>query len=494
MVEHITIDTEQSVVVSRDELRKRDEQIAQLTFQLEQLKRMVFGVKSERYVPTDPGQSTLFEVPATAAPATEQISYSRAKPGQKKHPVREAIAAHLPRIERVIEPEDLPAGARKIGEEITETLEYEPATLHVDRIVRPKYVVDEASPGSAVRIAPMPALPFPKSNLGASLAAHVCVSKFCDHLPFYRQIAQLKRAGLEVSSSTLGSWFQAVATLLEPLGDALRKDVLAQSYLQVDESPIPVQGDHKEKGLHTGYHWVYHAPLIKAVLFNYCPGRSGKFPLDMLKDFQGTLQTDGYTGYENLAKQEGIVALACMAHARRYFEKALDNDKARAEYALGKIGDLYAIERKCNERDDPPDVRHQHRQKEAVPILNELEQWIKQEINLVAPKSPMGKALAYTLGLWSRLRAYVQDGHYLIDNNLIENTIRPMAIGRKNYLFAGSDRAASHAALMYSLLGTCKLHGVEPFAYLRDVIARIPEHKANKLSELLPYNWQPVTK
>lgn len=478
---------EEVVTVPLSELRKREERIAQLTFRIEQLERMLFGAKSERYVPTDPGQSTLFEVQATAEPATEQVSYTRTKPGQKKQPVREAIAAHLPRVERVIEPGDLPEGARKIGEEITETLEYTPATIHVDKVVRPKYAHDDR-----VLVAPMPSLPFPKSNLGASLAAHVCVSKFCDHLPFYRQIAQLKRAGLEVSSSTLGSWFQAVATLLEPLGDALRKDVLAQSYLQVDESPIPVQGDHKEKGLHTGYHWVYHAPLIKAVLFNYCPGRSGKFPLEVLKGFQGTLQTDGYTGYENLAKQEGIVALACMAHARRYFEKALDNDKTRAEYALGKIGDLYAIERKCNERDDPPDVRHQHRQKEAVPILNELEQWIKQEINIVAPKSPMGKALAYTLGLWPRLRAYVQDGQYLIDNNLIENTIRPMAIGRKNYLFAGSDRAASHAALMYSLLGTCKLHGVEPFTYLRDVIACIPEHKANKLSELLPYNWQPL--
>ncbi len=430
------------------------EQLAKLQFELEQLKRMVFGTKSERFVPTDPAQATLFGVEATAAPKQQTISYTRNKPQEKKQPVREAIAAHLPRVERVIEPENIPAGARKIGEEITETLEYTPGTIHVDRVVRPKYVVDDASTGSAVRIAPMPSLPFPKSNLGASLAAHVCVSKFCDHLPFYRQIAQLKRAGLEVGSSTLGNWFQAVATLLEALGHALRKDVLAQGYLQVDESPIPVQDDHNAKGIHTGYYWVYHAPQKKAVLFNYCPGRSQKFPLDMLKDFHGALQTDGYVGYDKLMQQEQITALACMAHARRKFEQALDNDKARAEHALGKIRELYAIERQCNERDDPPDKRWRHRQEEAVPILNELEQWIKQEINIVPPKSPMGKALAYTLGLWPRLRAYVQDGRYLIDNNLIENTIRPMAIGRKNYLFAGSHAAADHAALMYSLLGT----------------------------------------
>jgi transposase len=480
----ISVEEEQAL---RTELRSTKEQLAQLTFQLEQLKRLVFGAKSERYVPTDPGQSTLFDEPSTAAPATEQVSYTRVKPGQKKQPVREAIAAHLPRVERVIEPEDLPAGARKIGEEITETLEYTPGTIHVDKLVRPKYAHDDR-----IMIAPMPNLPFPKSNLSASLASHVCVSKFCDHLPFYRLIAQFKRAGLEVSSSTLGSWFQAVATLLEPLGDALRKEVLAQDYLQVDESPIPVQDDHNAKGIHTGYYWVYHAPQLKAVLFNYCPGRSEKFPIDMLKDFQGTLQTDGYSGYDKFAQQEGIIALACMAHARRYFEKALDNDKTRAEYALAKIRALYAIERLCNEKKAPPELRHRFRRRYAIPVLVELEQWIKQEINIVVPKSPMGKALTYTLGLWPRLSAYVQDGHYLIDNNLIENTIRPMAIGRKNYLFAGSHNAAGHAALMYSLLGTCKLHGIEPFAYLRDVIARIPEHKANKLSELLPYNWKPL--
>jgi transposase len=489
VVEHITIDTEQSVVVSREELRKRDEQIAQLTFQLEQLKRMIFGAKSERFVPADPGQSTLFDVAATGAPTTEQVSYTRAKQGQKKQPVREPIAAHLPRVERVIEPQNLPAGARKIGEEITETLEYTPGTIHVDKLVRPKYAHDDR-----VLIAPMPSLPFPKSNLGPSLAAHICVSKFADHLPLYRQRSQLKRAGLEVSDSTIGGWFQATATLLEPLGDALRKEVLAEPYLQVDETPIPVQDDHKEGSLRKGYHWVYHAPLTKAVLFDYRSGRSEKFPIEVLADFQGTLQTDGYVGYEKLAAKEGITALACMAHARRKFEKALNNDRTRAEHAMTTIGELYTMERTCAERKVPPEVRHRYRRRCAVPILDSLKKWMDQEIIKVAPKSPMGEALGYAITLWPRLAAYTLDGRYLIDNNLIENTIRPLAIGRKNYLFAGSDRAASHAALIYSLLGTCKLHGVEPLAYLHDVIARIPEHKANRLSELLPQRWQPLAK
>jgi transposase len=239
---------------------------------------------------------------------------------------------------------------------------------------------------------------------------------------------------------------------------------------------------------------VYHAPLIKAVMFDYRPGRSEQFPIEVLKDFQGTLQTDGYVGYEKLAAREDITALACMAHARRKFEKALNNDRTRAEYAMTRIGELYTLERTCAERKVPTEVRHRYRRRWALPVLKDIKAWMDQEIIKVAPKSPIGEALGYAITLWPRLAAYTLDGRYLIDNNLIENTIRPLAIGRKNYLFAGSDRAASHAALIYSLLGTCKLHGVEPFAYLRDVIARIPEHKANKLNELLPQRWQPLAK
>ena len=491
MIELRGIDTEQEVVVPRKQYERLEGQVAQLTFQLEQIKRLIYGSRSERFVPGDPQQGTLFAVDAKATPTTEAVSYRRSKPQDKSQPVRMAIAAHLPRVEEVIEPKDLAlySGAKRIGEEITETLEYTPATIEVHKLVRPKYVHEER-----VLIAPLPAQPFPKSNLGASLAAHICVAKFADHIPLYRQRAQLKRAGLEVSDSTIGGWFQATATLLEPLGDALRKEVLAQDYLQVDESPIPVQHDHQEGSLRRGYHWVYHAPLTKAVLFDYRPGRSAVFPAELLGDFNGTLQTDGYAGYEKLAVREGITALACMAHARRYFDKALTSDKVRAEHALKLIGELYAIERHCDEQNFDHAQRHEHRQSRAAPLLDELEKWLKEGIDRVAPKSPMGTAIAYALSLWPRLSNYITDGRYLIDNNRIENTIRPLAIGRKNYLFAGSDRGARHAALIYSLIGTCKLQGIEPFAYLRDVIKRIGEHKANKLHELLPANWQPLAK
>jgi transposase len=494
VIELLQVDTAQEVVVPRKAYEQLENQVAQLTFQLEQIKRLMYGAKSERYIPSDPGQSTLFEVPASASPSVQAISYTRSAPQAKQHPVREAIAAHLPRVERVVEPADLPAGAKKIGEEITETLEYVPATIHVDKLVRPKYAInDTEAERTVVYIAPMPSMPFPKSNLGAGLAAHICVAKFCDHIPLYRQRAQLKRAGLEVSDSNIGDWFKSAATLLEPLGDALRKEVLTQDYLQVDESPIPVQRDHQEGSWRTGYHWVYHAPLVKAVLFDYRPGRSAAFPIEVLKDFQGAMQTDGYGGYEQLAQREGITALACMAHARRKFEQALTNDKVRAEHVLTLIGELYTIERHCREQGMDPAQCKEHRQSRAAPLLDELEKWLKDQMILVAPKSPIGNAIAYTLSLWARLCAYTLDGRYLIDNNRIENTIRPLAIGRKNYLFAGSDRGARHAALMYSLLGTCKLHSVEPFAYLRDVISRISDYRTSMLPELLPQNWTPVT-
>ena len=388
------IDAEEVVTVPLAELRKRDEQIAHLTFQLEQLKRLIYGAKSERFVPTDPQQATLFgtsagSVPTTGTPPTQAISYIRTKAQPKQRPVREAIAAHLPRVEEIIEPKDLPEGARKIGEEVTETLEYTPGSIEVRRVVRPKYVHEDTSAGSVILIAPLPSLPFPKSNLGGSLAAHICVAKFADHIPLYRQRAQLKRAGLDVSDSTIGGWFQATATLLEPLGDVLKKEVLAQDYLQVDESPIPVQDDHNEKGIRKGYQWVYHAPLTKAVLYDYRPGRSAEFPSEVLRDFHGTLQTDGYAGYEKLAAREDIAALACMAHARRYFDKALSSDKVRAEHALRLISELYTIERRCDEKKALPELQHRYRRRRALPLLDDLEKWLKEEIIMIAPKSPL---------------------------------------------------------------------------------------------------------
>ncbi|MGD1961873.1 MAG: IS66 family transposase [Fulvivirga sp.] len=457
--------------------------------ELAELKRLIFGSKSERFVSVDSQQTTLFDSPSASASQdalTVEISYQRkVAQREKQQPVRALLPAHLPRQEEVIEPERLEEDMKKIGQEVTEILEHVPGKLYVRRIVRPKYVKDKQD---GVYIGPLPSLPLAKSNAGPSLLAHILVSKFVDHLPYHRQIQIFKREGITLSSSTFNGWFHATSRLLEPLYQALVGQVQAQDYLQADESPIKVQDGHKKGATHMGYHWVYHAPKQKLAVFDYQPSRSGKGPQGFLKTFQGSLQTDGYTAYEQLGKKPGITLLACMAHARRYFEKALDNDKERAEHALKVIQLLYALEREAQE-DDSIDLITLRRQK-AEPILFAWKEWLGQQQGKVLPKSSIGKAINYTINLWPRLIRYTQQADYCIDNNGIENTIRPLAIGRKNYLFAGSHEAAQRAAMFYSFFACCKLHQVNPYEWLKQTLERIPDYQINKIAELLPHNYK----
>ena len=425
--------------------------------QLQELKRMIFGSMSERFVPADDSQLSLFSIDQEVIELeTEEISYTRDKAQkEKKNAVRIKIPAHLPRIEEIIEPEDVSEGSKKIGEEITEVLEYNPARVFVRKIIRPKYA---KSNNEGVVIAELPSLPIPKGNAGASMLAHIMVSKFVDHLPYYRQIQIFKRQQLILSDSTLNGWFNATADLLEPLYDTLEKQLLKSDYIQADESPIGVQDSHKQGALHTGYQWVYRSPTERLVLFKYHHSRERKAPEKILQDFSGSLQTDGYQAYQNMKTKGKITLLACMAHARRYFEKALDNDKKRAEYVLKQMQRLYDIERNAREREISFETRGRYRKLYAQPVLNEMEKWLKDNISQTLPKSAIGKAIAYTLNLWAKLKEYVNDGKYEIDNNLIENAIRPLALGRKNYLFAGSHKAAQRAAMMYSFFATCKIN------------------------------------
>lgn len=460
-------------------------EIELLKQQLAELRRLIFGAKSERFVSLPEEQLSLFsQVPEQAEVATEQINYTRHKKQTKEKPVRQPIPAHLPRVEEIIEPESLPEGATKIGEEITEQLEYNPAQVYVRRIVRPKY----ALPQQGVIIAELPTLPLPKTNAGASLLAHIAVSKFVDHLPLYRQIQIFKRQQLYISDSTIGDWLSATCDLLQPLYDCLGKKVVQSNYIQMDESPIGVQDKHNGSGLHTGYQWVIHAPVERLVLFQYDPSRSKRLPEKLLDEFCGTLQTDGYHVYQNLTTKHPIVLLGCMAHARRYFEKAQDNDPARAAYALKQFQKLYAVEDKIRNRKPNALVIVRYRKFVAVPLLTELEQWMKQHIYEVLPKSAIGKAIAYTLNIWPNLIRYTQNADFRIDNNLIENAIRPLALGRKNYLFAGSHNAAQNTAMMYSFFATCKINGIEPLEWLTEVLNKILDHKANMLEQLLPVN------
>ena len=460
-----------------------------LEFQLSELKRLIFGSKSERFIGTHSNQLGLFTEEAVGENITEsqQISYTREAKKEKKHPVRLPLASHLPRVEEILEPAHITHGSIKIGEEITELLEYRPSKVYVRKIIRPKYALPKQA---GVIIAALPSFILPKSNVGAGLLAHICVSKFVDYLPFYRQIQILKREGVIVAMSSISGWFSKAMTQLTILYEVHKRLVLQSQYLQADESPIKVQDNHKKGSLHTGYHWVFHAPIERLVLFKYDPSRAAKVPKDFLQEFIGTLQTDGYKAYQNLITKHPIKLLACMAHARRYFEKALDNDKPRASYAMAQIQKLYAIERKIKERTVNPQTIKRYRELYAKPVLEKLHTWMQDQYAKVLPKSAIGKAFAYSLNLWDKLSGYIQDGNYCIDNNLIENAIRPLALGRKNYLFAGSHKAAQHAAMMYSFFATCKINNVNPYLWLHDVFKRLPEHKANKLEELLPQNWR----
>jgi len=461
-----------------------------LQFQLAQLQRMLFGQKRERFVLPDPNQGVLFDFPAEEVQEkqTQEITYTRTKPvKEKKRPLRAELPPHLPRREETIEPENLPENAKKIGESITEILEYEPASIYVRKIVRPKYITETNDEATKIEIAPLPSLPVPKGNAGASMIAHILVSKFVDHLPYYRQSKIFKRQNLHIPDSTIGGWANtAIKNRLSPLWETMKTTIAETDYLMADETPIPVLSEDKPGATHRGFHWVYYDPVRKIVVFNYRETRGREGPKKFLKDFTGHLQTDGYVAYENLAPPGKIKLLACMAHARRKFEKALDNDPERAEKVLTLIQELYKVERQAREAGLSFDEIKTLRQEKSAEILDKLEKYLIQEHPKVLPQSAIGKAFNYTLHLWPRLKRYVEDGRFQIDNNLIENSIRPVALGRKNYLFAGSHDGAKNAAVIYSLLATCKLNNIEPFGWLKTTLETIPDYPADQLHNLIP--------
>lgn len=473
-------------------IEERDNKIAQLNFdyinlkvELEQIKRLIYGSKSERFVgEVNSNQGTLdlgTEVVAAAEPTLQTVIYERVqKQSVSLHAGRNPLPAHLPRVEIIIEPQGDLRGLKQIGSEITEQLEYEPGKFFVKQFIRKKYIST-----TGILIGNLPSFPIEKGIPGSGLLANIIIDKYADHLPLYRQMERFKRNGINLASSTLGEWVSTACAMLLPLYNCLKLKVLSSNYLQVDETPIKVLDRDKKGKTHRGYYWVYRDPESGLVLFDYRQGRGRDGPTELLKDFKGCLQTDGYGVYDAFDKGD-IQLLHCMAHARRYFEKALDNDRPRAQYILSEIQKLYAVERTARENALSNEERYALRQKQSVPVLQELHQWLKNNIMEVTPKSSIGQAIAYSLSRWEKLMRYTTDGKLEIDNNLVENSIRPIAIGRKNYLFAGSHASAQRAAMIYSLLGTCKLKGIEPFQWLKNVFEVLPDHKANKLHELLP--------
>jgi transposase len=467
--------------------------VVELTQRLEQLERMVFGRRHERFIPEDPGQLSLglAEVPTQPAPAVMRtIAYTRKSKTEDKpaHPGRMALPASLPREEVILEPEVDVSQGRKIGEEITEELDYTPGRLFVRRYVRPRYAIADR-----IFIAELPGRPLPKAIAGPGLLSQVVIDKYVDHLPVYRQAKRFEREGVRLPVSTLTDWVSGSCGLLEPLYEVHRHLVLTSGYLQADETPIRVLDRDKKGDTHRGYHWVYHAPLEGQVLFDYREGRGREGPDDCLKGFSGYLQTDGYVVYDPYAQKPGITLLHCMAHARRQFEQALDSDKARASYAMTEIQKLYAIEAQARKQGLAAAERYELRQRESVPLLAALGKWMEQTYQTVLPKSPLGKAIAYCLPRWERLSFYTRDGILEIDNNLVENAIRPVALGRKNYLFAGSHQGARRAAMLYSFLGTCKLHQVNPFEWLTATLTKLPDYNLQQIGELLPHRFKSET-
>ena len=488
---------EQSVQLHAEYTKKLDLQITALQQELANLKRLIFGSKNERFVPAESSPSQLSldmqtdAVAACSVTKTQKIEYIRnTNQITKEHPGRTKLPEHLERREIIIEPAEVTDGCKKIGEEITEELEYEPGKLFVNRYVRPKYVITE---NKSIIIAPMMERPLPKAIVGPGLLAQIIIDKYVDHLPLYRQLERFKREGINIPYSTIGDWIKNGCSLIDPLYESLKKLIVQSNYLHADESPIKVLDKDKKGQTHRGYYWVYHNSIDGLVWFDYQEGRGREGPVAVLKDFKGYLQTDGYAVYDFFKEEKDITVLHCMAHARRMFFEAKENDKPIAEYALEQIGLLYTIERKAKEQQLDQEQILQLRQTEAVPVLESLGRWMKETYVKVLPKSAIGKALGYSISRWPELMMYATDGKLNIDNNPVENSIRPVAIGRKNYLFAGSHEAAKRSAILYSLMGTCKLHGINPFIWLRDVLQRIATHPINKIEELLPHNWKPIT-
>ena len=477
-----------------------------LKVELERIRQLISGKKTERFEAQPDTQLKLDLFPEIVekqddTEETEILKYERKKPKKtKKIPVRNPIPEHLPRVTEIVEPKNLPEGAVKMKILITEVLEYKPGRIFVRQIIRPQYVVPnpikttDFDADNVILAAELPtSLPILGSNASASLLAHIAVSKLVDHLPLYRQIQMFKRQGIEFASSTVNDWFKNTCILLTPLYDALIKETLKSSYVQVDESPMPVLTKDKPCSTHKGYMWVYYSPPNNLVFFDYDKSRGKEPPKKILENYSGTIQTDGYAAYKQFEKNPDICLAACGAHARRKFYESQKENLVVCNFVLAMFQKIYAIEKVIRENQLSPEEILEIRTRESAPIMDELEKYLQEKQDETLPKSQTGKAIAYTLNLWDRLKVFLHDPAVLFDNNLIENSIRPLALGRKNYLFAGSHEAAQRIAMMYSFFATCKRRDIEPFNWLKTTLEKISAHKANRLYELLP-GYKPKSK
>ena len=459
---------------------------------------MQFGRRSEKLERQIEQLELQLDELATASaepPAASPTPGATAPSTSGRKPARRPLPGHLPRQKRTILPKetacpDCGGELKALGEDVSEILEYVPAHFQVIQQVRPKLACTHCD---KIVQAQAPSRPIARGLAGPGLLAHVLVSKYCDHLPLYRQEEIYARVGVELERTTLADWVGGASQLLVPLVEALRRHVMGAAKLHADDTPVPVlaPGLGRTK---TGRLWTYvrdDRPAGDAtppgVWFAYSPDRKGEHPQGHLRHFSGTLQADGYAGFDQVYETGRIREAACWAHVRRkFYDLHVAHHSPVAQEALERIAALYAIEREIRGR--PPDERRAIRQTRARPLLESFHQWLESCLTKLSQKSDTTVAVKYALVRWEALTRYAEDGGLESDNNAAERALRAVALGRKNYLFAGSDTGGERAAILYSLIGTAKLNGLDPESYLRDVLSRLPDHPITRIEELLPWN------
>jgi transposase len=488
----------QTLSEQADELDSRRARIEHLKLMVEKFRHMIFGRKSEKLVLKLEQLEFELEEDETTQAEAEAIA-QRVSPRKEAKPrsERKPLPEHLKREEVIHKPDtdccpDCGGGLRHFGDDISEQLEYVPESFKVIRHVRPKLTCTGCD---RVVEAPAPSRPIERGLAAPSLLAHVIVSKYADHLPLFRQSEIYARQGVEISRSTMAGWVGAASDLLGPLVDAIGKHVFAGRKLHADDTPMPVlaPGNGKTK---TGRLWTYVRDdrpagelAAPAVWFAYSEDRRGEHPRQHLKNFTGALQADAYAGFHHLYGNH-IYEAACWAHARRKFHDIhLAHASPTTTEALARIGALYAIEDEI--RGKPVDVRLSVRQSRARPLLDELRKWMEKALRSLSSKSETAAAIRYALSRWRALTRYTEDGLLEIDNSAAERALRAVALGRKNFLFAGSNHGGERAAAMYTLIGSAKLNGVDPELYLRTVLAQIADHPIRHIQDLLPWNLAP---
>lgn len=479
-------------------LDAKERRIGQLSAQLEALKRQLFGRRSEKldanqlvlglgaWLAAHPADDESPEAASCepAAPPQEKSTASRKGHGRGRLP------QHLPRRRTEYHPaclscQECQTSLRRIGEDISEQLEYVPASLFVREHARIKYACPHCQ-GNVV-IGSLPVQPVAKGLPGPGLLAHVLTSKYADHLPLHRLEGIFLRHGVELSRSTLCDWVAASAAQLRPVVEVMRTELLASRKVHTDDTPVPVL-DKDRGSTRKGRLWVYLGDAQhEHIVFDYTPDRSRDGPLRFLDGYKGYLQADAYGGYDQIYAGNDVIEVACWAHARRKFFDAMPSDSRRATIALAHIRELYAIEKQARQLD--AEKRHALRAEQAPPILDELKAWLDEQAHTALPKSPIGEAVHYARAQWTALTRYLEDGILELDNNRAERALRRVAIGRKNWMFAGSDEGGSRAAIIYSLVASCAALKVNLYTYLRDVLERLPACHTDEISRLTPKAW-----